>query len=157
MSEKNRYGFIPWSVSLGTLCADQATKVLVQKSLHLRESIEVIGSFVRITYIHNPKGAFGLPFGGKLFFVIISVLASFFILYYLFKIPGEKIWSKGALALILGGAVGNLIDRFRLGEVIDFIDVGIHTARWPIFNVADSAVTIGVILLVFALLFKKES
>jgi signal peptidase II len=148
---------VPWVAFLLTFVLDQATKVLVQSSLHLGESVQVIGLYVKITYIHNPKGAFGLPIGGKLFFVIFSVLASLFILYYLFKIPKEKVWSKGSLALILGGAVGNLIDRFRLGEVIDFIDVGIRTTRWPIFNVADSAVTIGVILLLYALLLKKES
>ena len=148
---------VPWLAFLLTFVFDQGTKVLVQQSLHFRESVQIIGSFVQITYIHNPKGAFGLPIGGKLFFVIFSVLASFFILYYLFKIPREKVWSKGALALILGGAVGNLVDRFRLGEVIDFIDVGIGTTRWPIFNVADSADTIGVVLLLYALLFKRES
>ena len=144
-------------VFLLTVLIDQGTKALVERTLQLRESIQVVGPFIKLTYIHNPKGAFGLPLGGNLVFVLFSVLAVIFILFYLWRIPKEKVWSKGALSLILGGAVGNLIDRFRFGEVIDFIDMGIGTTRWPVFNVADIGVTVGVALLFFALFLKKES
>ncbi|MFQ6092469.1 MAG: signal peptidase II [bacterium] len=146
-----------WLAFVLTVLADQSSKALVQRALQLKESVQLVGSLVKITYIHNPKGAFGLPLGGRLFFVIFSVLASLFILYYLFRIPKERVWSKRALALILGGAVGNLIDRFRFGEVVDFIDLGVGNTRWPIFNVADIAVTAGVALLLYTLLLKKES
>lgn len=154
---KTRFGIRPWLVFILTVLADQVSKALVQRTLHLRESVQIIGSFLKFTYILNPNGAFGLPIGGKSFFIVFSVIAGLFILYYLFVLPREKTWSKGALALILGGAVGNLIDRFRFGEVIDFIDVGVRSTRWPVFNVADSGVTVGVILLLYALVLKKES
>lgn len=154
---QSRIGLKIGLVFLLTVLIDQGTKALVERTLQLRESIQVVGSFIKLTYIHNPKGAFGLPLGGNLVFVLFSVLAVIFILFYLWRIPKEKVWSKGALSLILGGAVGNLIDRFRFGEVIDFIDIGIGTTRWPVFNVADIGVTVGVALLFFALFLKKES
>lgn len=144
-----------------TVLLDQCTKILVQKKLPIstadrKVDIEVLGSFIKLEHIRNPHGAFGLPLGGNLVFVLFSVLAVAVILYYLLKLPKERMWSKGALSLILGGAVGNLIDRFRFREVIDFINIGVGNTRWPIFNVADIAVTVGVGLLILALFLKKE-
>lgn len=150
-------GVMPWLVFLLTVLVDQSSKVLVEKILPLQEPVRVIGSLVQITYIRNPKGAFGLPLGGKPFFVVFSVLASLLILYVLLRMPRQRMWSSVALTLVLGGAVGNLIDRLRFGEVIDFIDIGIRNTRWPIFNAADIAVSAGVALLVYALVFGKES
>ena len=148
---------MPWIVFLSAVFMDQSSKALIQNTLQLRESVHVVGSVIKLTYIHNPRGAFGLPLGGNLVFIVFSVLAIFFIVYYLWKIPKERLWSKGALSLILGGALGNLIDRLRFGEVIDFIDIGIGKTRWPVFNVADIGVTVGVAFLFYAIFLKKES
>jgi signal peptidase II len=129
----------------------------------------VIGNFLRVTFVENPGIAFGIDFGttSKLFLSLFSIAASVGIVYYLYKVRHEKFIMRFALALILGGAVGNLIDRvfyglfygyapLFFGKVVDFIDIdffdvnffGYTYDRWPIFNVADMAVSIGVILLI---------
>jgi len=154
---KNRDRFLPWLLFFLVAASDQITKAIVRETMNLHQSIPVIGSIVKITYIHNPRGVFGLPLGGNKVFVLFSVIAVIFILFYLFRLPPENRYSRVALALVMGGAVGNLVDRLRFGEVIDFLDVGIGTTRWPIFNIADAGVTIGVALLFFAVFLKKES
>ena len=117
--------------------------------------------------------AFGIDLGGKLFFSIFSIAASIGILYYLYKAKGDRFAHRFALAMILGGALGNLIDRvfyglffedaqLFYGRVVDFIDVdffdinilGYHLTRWPVFNIADASVTVGVILLI---LFRRQT
>jgi len=90
------------------------------------------------------------------FFKAFATIASGVILVYLYLIRHEKFIARFALAIILGGAIGNLIDRFAYGQVVDFLDFGIGNTRWPIFNVADSSVTIGMILLLSLALFEKE-
>jgi signal peptidase II len=161
--------------------ADQITKLLVKginipalginiKGMQLYDSFNVIGDFFRITYIENPGMAFGIDFGesSKLFLTLFSLVASIAITYYLIKHKDEKLTLRIPLALILGGAVGNLIDRMFYGviygeaplfygKVVDFLDFdffnislfGYTYDRWPIFNIADLAVSIGVILLIF--------
>jgi signal peptidase II len=132
----------------------------------LGSSTPVLGDFLRLTYIENPGMAFGIDLGGKLFFSLFSIAASIGILMYLYQMRNEKFLFRFSLALILGGAIGNLIDRvfygvlygdasLFYGRVVDFIDVdffnlnifGYHLSRWPIFNIADSSVTVGVLLL----------
>lgn len=135
---------------------DQITKLAIAKRFYLGQSIEVFGDFLRFTYIRNPGMAFGIRFGGPLFFTIFALIASAIILVYLFRMRHERFHSRLSLALILGGAIGNLIDRFAYGEVIDFIDIGINETRWPVFNIADSAVTVGMIILVSLVLFEGQ-
>jgi len=164
-------------VTLFVVLGDQATKLMIKgfsipalgihvQGIPLGSSISVIGDFARLTYIENPGMAFGIDVGGKLFFSLFSVIASVGILLYLYKMRNERLLFRFSLALILGGAVGNLIDRvfygvlfndgmLFYGRVVDFIDVdffnvnifGYHLSRFPIFNVADSSVTIGVLIL----------
>jgi len=138
------------------VAADQITKLAVKERFYLGESIELLGDVLRFTYIQNPGMAFGLSFGSPLFFTIFASVASVIILIYLYRMRRESFHSRLSLALILGGAVGNLIDRFAYGKVIDFIDVGVNNTRWPVFNVADSAVTIGMIILVTLVLFEGQ-
>lgn len=128
----------------------------------------LLGSFLRITYIENPGMAFGIDIGGKLFFSLFSILASVAIFFYLYRAREESLGLRISLAMILGGAIGNLIDRvfygvlygtasLFYGRVVDFLDLdffnlsifGYHLSRWPVFNLADAAVTVGVILLLF--------
>jgi len=142
----------------------------------LGSSTAIFGDFVRLTFIENPGMAFGIDLGGKLFLTIFSLFASVGILVYLFRIREEAFVIRLSLAMILGGAIGNLIDRvfygvifgegpLFYGKVVDFVDVdffnveflGFHMTRWPVFNVADAAVSLGVlVLLVFHRKFSRE-
>jgi signal peptidase II len=135
---------------------DQITKLAVKERFYLGESIALLGDFLRFTYIQNPGMAFGISFGSPMFFTIFASIASVVILIYLYRMRREPFHSRLSLALILGGAIGNLIDRFAYGKVIDFIDIGFNDTRWPVFNVADSAVTIGMIILVTLVLFEGQ-
>ena len=120
----------------------------------LRAKVEVIGDFVRFIYVRNPGSAMGLFPVGRMVLVGISLAASIFLIYlYRTTDPGLKI-RRGAMAAILGGALGNLVDRvFYSGHVVDFIDVGIGTHRFYTFNVADMGVTVGGTLLFLCILF----
>jgi signal peptidase II len=126
---------------------DQCTKIVVQEYMTLHGSIPILGEFLRLTFIKNPGAAFGIMIGNRLFFLAMSILACGVMIYYFIQLPVRETWGRFALTLIFGGAIGNLIDRILYGEVTDFIDVGLNTYRWPIFNIADMAVSIGVILL----------
>lgn len=167
------------NLSLFIIIADQITKLFVKgfsirplgitiHGLQLGSSHPVIGDLLRLTYIENPGMAFGIDIGGKLFFSIFSIVASAAILLYLYKARNESLPFRIALALILGGAVGNLIDRvfygvlfhegpLFYGRVVDFIDadffninlLGYHLSRWPVFNIADASVSCGVVLMLF--------
>lgn len=116
----------------------------------LGESIPLIDGWLYLTSHRNAGAAFGMLQGQRWLFIVVTVVVAGVIVYTLWRMRRERFlcWS---LALILGGAVGNLTDRIRFGEVVDFIDVRIFSFHYPIFNVADSAVVIGGILLAIAL------
>ncbi len=135
---------------------DQLTKFWVKIRFQLYESIDIIGDVLKFTYIENPGMAFGIRFAGPWFLTIFSAIASAVIFVLLYRMRHEGLTGRIALSLVLGGAIGNLIDRFLYGRVVDFIDVGIGTTRWPVFNLADSAVTVGMILLIAIMIFEKE-
>ena len=136
---------------------DQATKALIKQSMFLGQSISVLGDFLKITYVENPGIAFGIRVSNGTVFTVLSALASIIIVVYLITHWNEKIGIKCGLALILGGACGNLIDRILYRQVVDFIDVGIRHVRWPVFNVADSAVVVGMIIfLVTTFLYERK-
>jgi signal peptidase II len=136
-------------VSAGTVALDQLTKLLVTGSLLPGERILVLEGWFQIRFITNPGGLFGsfrgLPEPWRIaLFSILPLLASAALLFFLIRTsPAQKMLRVG-LALILGGAVGNLIDRLRLGYVIDFLDVFWRDHHWPAFNVADASICIGV-------------
>ncbi|MBN2416299.1 signal peptidase II [bacterium] len=138
-----------------SLAADQITKYAVRETMVLGQSIPVLGDFFRLTYVENPGIAFGIQIGNGAVFTVLSLLASIGIIVYLATHWHESNGMKNGLALILGGAFGNLIDRILHGRVVDFLEVGIRQYRWPVFNVADSAVVIGMIVL-FITVFKAE-
>jgi signal peptidase II len=134
------------------LIFDQITKVYVDSSMHLHESIPVIEGLFSITYVRNPGAAFGFLAGASqlfrsIFFVAVAVLAIILVVHYIWKSRAGEPRLTFALSLILSGAVGNLIDRVRLGEVIDFLDFYIGSIHWPAFNVADSAISVGAVIL----------
>jgi len=149
---KSNLKLLGWTAII--ILIDQISKYAISNYMQQGESIQVIGNVLRLTYIKNPGMAFGIQVGSKLFFTIFSSIACVVISIYLFRIKSENFWARFALASILGGAIGNLIDRIVYGEVIDFIHFRI--IRWPIFNVADIAVTIGMIILIAFVIFDKK-
>ncbi|VTR68164.1 Lipoprotein signal peptidase [Desulfosarcina cetonica] len=132
---------------------DQITKQLILDRLPLYQRIEVIPGFFNLTHIHNPGGAFGFMAAGhanlrNLLFIGVATLAMGMIIYFYRLTPKTRPFLASALAMIFGGAVGNLIDRLRFGEVIDFLDFYVGAHHWPAFNVADSAITIGITIFI---------
>jgi len=126
---------------------DQATKYLVRHNLDLHTAVPVVGDFFRLTYVENSGIVFGIKVGGALpLFTVLSIAATILILYYFYRERASHLGVRISLALILGGAVGNLIDRLVFGRVVDFLDFGVGEYRFFVFNVADSAVTVGVAL-----------
>ncbi len=145
-------------ISIIVVILDQITKLTVRYYCEYEHRYKIIGDWIRLTYIENQGMAFGIQVGGgQPFFTIFAVIATVIIFVYILKARDEKLSLRFALALILGGAIGNLIDRFLYGAVVDFVDIGFGTTRWPIFNVADSAVTIGMMILIVFVVFDKSS
>lgn len=135
-------------VALLVLVLDQASKWYV---LHRLEDRPILGDLLRLTLTENTGAAFGLFPGARAPFIVISVVAAVGLAYASHTMRHGARW-RVMLALILGGNLGNLVDRIRLGHVTDFIDMGVRTTRWPVFNVADVAVVIGAAGLGLALL-----
>lgn len=136
------------------VAADQATKSLITASVSLYDTVPVIPGFFNITHILNPGGAFGLfaensPELRKFFFLFVSTIVACMILWFYKKTAGDHLLLSSGLACIFGGAVGNLIDRFRFGKVVDFLDFYIATWHWPAFNIADSAICIGMTIFMY--------
>jgi signal peptidase II len=131
---------------------DQLTKFLALRFLSLNTPVPLIKNFLNLTLVHNRGAAFGLLQNQLFLFILVSLFAIGLILYNL-KNKSNSVILKVCLSLILGGAAGNLIDRMRFGFVIDFFDLRV----WPVFNIADSAITIAAILLTWELLFQKDA
>ncbi|HEU4344154.1 MAG TPA: signal peptidase II [Candidatus Binatia bacterium] len=139
------------------LVADQLTKLIVDQTMPLYHSIPVIDGFFNLTYIRNTGAAFGILSGAAAafrlpFLLAFSLLAIGFIVVLLRRLPDRETGLITALSFILGGAVGNLIDRIVYGEVIDFLDFYWGNFHWPAFNLADSFITVGVVITVFYLI-----
>jgi signal peptidase II len=137
---------------------DQYTKHEVEQRIRVYQTIEVIDGFFNLTHLRNTGGAFGILAGhkdgiGSLLFITVSLLAVGVILYLLHKAKEHERTLSLSLSLVLSGAIGNLIDRIRYGEVVDFLDFYLFSYHWPAFNIADSAITIGIGLMAFELLF----
>jgi signal peptidase II len=157
----NRY--VKLFMIAGSVCIlDQVVKALIVAMIPVYQTIPVIPGFFNLTHIYNPGGAFGFLSGSTsglrhLFFLVSSFVAMGLILFLYAKTPpGQRLLEFG-LSLILGGALGNIVDRIRIGKVIDFLDVYLKSLHWPAFNVADSAISIGICLFVYHLLFKEMS
>lgn len=136
---------------------DQYTKWLVRSNLSFAESwlpeqLQWLLPYMRIVYWHNTGAAFGLFQNGNLIFIILGFMVSGVIIYYYPHVSKEDWWLKLALGLQLGGALGNLIDRLQYGHVTDFISVG----SFPVWNVADSAITVGTCILLLGVYLKER-
>ena len=147
--KKHFYVFI---VVTSVVVLDQLTKYLVSISISPFDSIEIF-PFLHLVHIQNTGAAFGVFKDlGSNFFILLSVVAVVIVLSLLKK----NMYSRFGLSLVLGGALGNLIDRIRFGKVVDFIDFSVGNYHWPAFNVADSSLTIGMSVIFFLVLMKKE-
>ncbi|HHU20059.1 MAG TPA: signal peptidase II [Bacilli bacterium] len=134
-------------LALLVISIDQVTKWLVMTNMELRESIPIIDNFLYITSHRNPGAAWGILAGQMTFFYIITAIVIVVIVYYIKKYAHESKWLGVGLGLILGGAIGNFIDRLAYQEVVDFIDMYFGSYSYPIFNIADSALVVGVIMI----------
>ena len=147
------------------IVADQVSKYWIKHNYVLHSTQEVLGSFFKITYVENPGVAFGISVGKYLpFITLISVFAILLVVYYLYQERHKSLEIRLGLALILGGAIGNMIDRCLMiflpasySGVVDFIDIGFNHYRWYIFNVADSAVTVGIVLIMIHSLLNQKN
>jgi len=147
-------------VSLIVVILDQFTKWLVLVNIPMYSSITIVSHFFNLTHIHNTGGAFGFMANQselirQILFHGVSLISLGVIIYFYHQAPEEYPFLLISLSLIFGGAIGNLIDRFRMGEVVDFLDFYIGSYHWPAFNVADSAVSVGVTVLMYYMIFKK--
>ena len=160
MENTHKKYLLPAIISLPVIVLDQCTKYLIIKSFALYQSHTVIEHYLNIVHTRNRGIAFGLLSGsgsGMRVFLLIStsLLAIVFILYLLSSLKGKHTYATITLSLILGGAIGNLIDRIRWGAVVDFIDLHWYHYHWPAFNCADSAISIGLVLLIIGIITKK--
>ncbi len=161
-------------VAILAVILDQLSKTAAYRLLPLGESVPVLGDFLKITLILNPGGVFGTRLGSQNFYTFISVLAIGVTLWFFFKARIDAATFRVGLSLVLGGAIGNVIDRFRFGKVVDFLDFdffnvtlppakiafvkfpGFYLDRWPVFNLADAFVLVGMIFIVIYLLFPQQ-
>lgn len=148
------------STTLSVVALDQLTKWWVIHRLNVYETVQLIPGFFDLVHIRNRGMAFGLLNGPHMdvrFWLLFaaSLLAVIILLVWFFRLKHRDTATTLGLALILGGAIGNLIDRIRYREVVDFLDFYIRTYHWPAFNVADAAITVGTFLLAITLLFRK--
>ena len=142
----------PIAISGVLVAADQAVKCFVASSMQLGESIPVVAGIFHITYIENPGAAFGMFANQRWVFIMagVAVILAASAMYR--RLTRESAMVRWGAALLLGGAAGNLIDRVRLGRVIDFLDFRV----WPVFNIADIGICVGVACLMYALLRDGE-
>jgi len=145
------------------IAVDQATKCYVVRNITASDPVIIIENFFEFTYVLNPGAAFGFLADNnssfkQIFFILVTCFATIFILYMYFTLKDDERIVKVALCLILGGALGNFIDRLRIKSVIDFIYVHYYEHYWPAFNIADALITIGVVLIGIDIFikYKKE-
>lgn len=150
--------------------ADQISKILIRQYLLPGDSVEVLGDLIKFTFVYNQGGAFGIKLGNIIFYSVMSFAAAVVIIIYMIKNKNAHKIIMAILALVVGGAVGNFIDRIAYGQVVDFIDVnipdirippfsffgGFELYRWYIFNIADMALTVGLISFIVYLLIKGD-
>lgn len=142
-------------LSIIFIIIDQLSKIIILNNLTNNKSIEVIKSFFYLTYTNNKGAAFSILTGRRILLILVALIVIGVLIYYVRKNKIEGKVNKIALSLVIGGSIGNLIDRILRGAVVDFIDVKIFGYNFPIFNLADTFIVIGVFLLIIEM-FRKE-
>ena len=148
-------------VAAVTIILDQVSKTYIMGTMRLHESIPIIPGFFSLTYIRNPGAAFGILASSStgfrlLFFAFTSLFALVLLGTIFFRLRHNDWVGQLSIAGILGGAIGNLMDRLRLGEVIDFLDCYVEGYHWPAFNIADAAISVGVFFLILHFALEKK-
>ena len=148
------------AVAVLVVIIDQVSKYIIVAHIGLYESITVIPGFFNIVHVQNPGAAFGLfsqqaPMIRNIVLIGASVIAMGVIFYLFYQTPATYPLLSAGFALILGGAAGNMIDRLRWGKVVDFLDLYIGSFHWPAFNVADSAISVGMVVFAYYVIFRK--
>ncbi|MGD6772219.1 signal peptidase II [Staphylococcus simulans] len=143
-------------VTLAVLILDQFTKSYIVKTMSVGDSYSVIPGFLNITSHRNKGAAWGILSGKMGFFFLVTIIVLGLLTYFYVKEARGHFWMQMAISLLFAGALGNFIDRMKNGEVVDFIDTYIFGYDFPIFNVADSSLTVGVILILILLLFDSK-
>ena len=154
----------PLVIIVAVTLVDQITKIWAVNSLSLNGSVEVLGQFLMLTLIYNEGGALGTSFGPSFYYLATSSIILAFVLYYIFANRTHKALAY-PLAFIAGGAMGNIIDRIRIGKVVDWIDVdffdinlfGYYLERWWTFNIADAAISCAIVYLLVTMFLSKFS
>jgi signal peptidase II len=153
LRRKNIKIFLIFTIS--ALLVDQISKLVIDYYLTPFETLNIIGSFLRFKLTYNPYGVFSIPFGPTVLYYVFSIIGVLILTYIALSFK-DRI-GVIVFGFIIGGAIGNIIDRLRLDHVIDFIDMGIGTLRWFTYNLADAFITVGALLLLIReLFFKKE-
>ncbi len=128
------------------LLLDQTSKYLVRTLVRVGDPVRLAGDWVRIVVTSNEHGVFGLKYGHQLLYLVLPIVGSSVIIW--FGLKAKDRWSASAFGLVLGGALGNLIDRLMLGgQVVDFVDMGVGRLRWFTYNIADACLVVGIIML----------
>jgi signal peptidase II len=156
-----KYGLV-FSVAGAVLLLDQLTKWYIRQTLPLYDSIVVIDSFFQITHLRNPGAAFGLLADADAtlripFFLTVSAIAVTALTFFVRRIEDQRVLLLVSLGTILGGALGNLTDRIWMGAVTDFLDFHVRGYHWPAFNVADSGISVGMVILILYSLFAPQA
>lgn len=151
-----------FSIAASVIIADQISKSIIQALLSEGEKVSVIGDLLYFRLVYNTGGAMGTRIGPSWIYLILTIVALVVIIRYFITTPHARWYIKTALAMIFGGAVGNLLDRVLYGKVIDFIDMDfpdipfLYIRRWFTYNVADAAITIGLVIFIIGILFEKK-
>jgi signal peptidase II len=135
---------------------DQASKRLIWAAFQDRGGADLIGSVLRIRLSTNSGAVMGILSGSRPILISVTIISIIALIYFAYRMRYAPALSRVCVGLVLGGAFGNLIDRIATGEVVDFIDMGIGSLRWPTYNVADIAVTLGAAFLIATFVFRKE-
>ena len=141
-----------WLIVVLGVVLDQLTKLLVVNNLPFNSTISILGEVFGLRYIHNYGAAWSMLESHPEILIVIAVVILIAVVVLLFKTPRHKKWQRFCWALVISGAVGNIIDRVRLGYVVDFLQL----PHWPVFNVADCLLVVGVILICVLLIFEKD-
>lgn len=141
-----------WVAAAVVFALDYVTKWIIEQNMSLFQSIPVIHNVFHITYVRNSGAAFGILRGQTAFFIVITVLVIAGIIWFSRQIDKEDRLLRLSLGLIMGGAVGNLLDRIRYGEVVDWLDFRV----WPVFNLADSAIVVGGIVIAYLIIVRES-
>jgi signal peptidase II len=154
---KQRYSLL--ALFIATILTDQLTKIIIDQTFDLFDMKRIIPFVLTFRYIRNPGVAFGINLGQPWIMMVLNMFIIVLLVYLFFKdrvLAGSTLGKTG-MVFVIGGAVGNLIDRVRMGEVIDFIQMGLGYYTWPVYNLADIYVTIGMALLIYVYFFTVES